>query len=1074
MKSSIIKENIKSRKPAEKNGKNHPLQQQLALYQKEKDILLTLSNDITRVREKNDLIKIFSSGLKKYFYFTHTVISLIDKQNGTYFPFLIDRESMQIRHRSELPSLLKMQFVINDPFLSRVAEAEVSASFLLEEIINDPGIPAFLKVNYECGIKKAMIVKLKSRMETIGHVLLYSDSTDSFPDDFKNVLEGIAPHLSNAVANIIINGEIAEKDRDKTFLIEFSHNIASVRTRDELNRVIHQSLKKLGQVRAYFIRTINDDGATLSPFMHDRDVHYIDDPRFKKLLNTRIKKNEGLTGRVLGGAVPLLVDFAEEVKQGNTDHYTEFWKGLGDQKAAFRKMVGVPLRAGNTDLGVLWVITDQINLNLLKGISDQIAIAISNTRSNDEIIARENEKSILLSLSEEIAALRSREDLLRVVNTRIKTLFSVGEFGIAQINEDGATYGAFIMDVGTGLKNTAGFKAVTSAKYSISDPLFSSILKSEEPVILDVYRLAEKPGMPAFVGFWRDAGIRHVLGMRLHVGGKNVGCAYLHMDNTDTGKIKYNLLKAVCAHLSVAVSNILANEQIIKKHREQTFLLDFSNDIAQVRAKPELQAAIFKVLDKTMHAQLAMIRVIEDDNFTLSPFMYEGSLFQKAKAGFDELAMQQITIEEPYTARVLASSDGVVFNVEEELKSGNVYAGLWKKAGLKKMYGFPLRVGNKNLGTIWLLANRLSNLLLKGICAQISVAVANIQANEKLLAYKKQLEIENDYLKEQIQTIYNFSDIIGDGPEMQKVYHLMSLVAESNSTVLLLGETGTGKELIARAIHNASPRKGKLMVKVNCAALPANLIESELFGHEKGSFTGAVERRIGKFELANNSTLFLDEIGEMPLETQVKLLRVLQERELERVGGKTTIKVDVRIIAATNRNLEQEVKSGRFRSDLYYRLNVFPITLPPLRERREDIAALANFFLERYSKNSGKKIVSIAAKCVTELKHYAWPGNVRELEHLIERSILLTQGNVLTEIQLPKGVNEEGSGEREAPNKTLQQLERTYIIEVLKSCSGKIAGNGGAAAALEMPSTTLHSKMKKLGISKGDYFQREH
>lgn len=1061
---------------AEKNGGSpaYLLQQQVALYQKEKDLLLTLSNDITKAREKNDLIKVFSSRLKEYFYFTHTVISLIDKQNGTYFPFLIDRESMQIRHRSELPSLLKMQFTINDPFLSQVADADVSASFLLEEIINKPGIPAFLKVNYECGIKKAMIVKLKSRMETIGHVLMYSDKPDSFPDDFKNVLEGIAPHLSNAVSNIIINEEIAEKDKDKTFLIEFSHDIASARTRDDLSRVIHQSLKKLGRVRAYFIRTINDDGITLSPFMHDRDVHYIDDPRFKKLLNTRIKKTEGLTGRVLSGTMPLTVDFAEESKQGNTDHYTEFWKGMGEQKAAFQKMVGVPLRTGNIDLGILWVITDQINLNLLKGISDQIAVAISNTRSNDEIIARENEKSILLSLSEEIAALRSREDLLRVVNTRIKSLFSVNEFGIAQINEDGTTYGAFIMDVGTGLKNVAGFNEVTSAKYSISDPLFSSILKSEDPVILDVYRLAGKPGMPAFVGFWKDAGIRYVLGMRLHVGGKNVGCAYLHMADTNTGKIKYNLLKAVCAHLSVAVSNILANEQIIKKHQEQTFLLDFSNDIAQVRTKPELQAAIFKVLDKTMHAQLAMIRVIEDDNFTLHPFIFDVSLFQKSKADFDEMAGKPVTIHEPYTARVLASSDGIVFNVEEELKSGNVYARLWKKAGFKKMYGFPLRVGNKDLGTIWLLANRLSKLLVRGICAQISVAIANIQANEKLLAYKKQLEVENDYLKEQIQTIYNFSDIIGSGPEMQKVYRLMSLVAESNSTVLLLGETGTGKELIARAIHSASPRKGRLMVKVNCAALPANLIESELFGHEKGSFTGAVERRIGKFELANNSTLFLDEIGEMPLETQVKLLRVLQERELERVGGKTTIKVDVRIIAATNRNLEQEVKSGRFRSDLYYRLNVFPITLPPLRERSEDITPLANFFLERYSKNAGKKIISIAPKCIQQLKRYAWPGNVRELEHLIERSILLAQGNVLTEIQLPKNSTEEQNGKPDVSNQTLQELERTYIIEVLKKCSGKIAGNGGAAAALEMPSTTLHSKMKKLGISKGDYFQKKH
>jgi len=233
-------------------------------------------------------------------------------------------------------------------------------------------------------------------------------------------------------------------------------------------------------------------------------------------------------------------------------------------------------------------------------------------------------------------------------------------------------------------------------------------------------------------------------------------------------------------------------------------------------------------------------------------------------------------------------------------------------------------------------------------------------------------------------------------------------VADSDSTTLLLAETGTGKELIAKAIHNASLRKNKLMVKVNCAALATNLIESELFGHEKGSFTGAVERRIGKFELANKGTLFLDEIGEMPLETQVKLLRVIQERELERVGGSTTIKVDVRIIAATNRNLEEEVKAGRFRSDLYYRLNVFPITLPPLRERIVDIEPLAEFFLGRYSLQSGKAVTGIAPKAMAKLKAYHWPGNIRELEHLIERSVLLAEGRVLQDIHLPHQTGDEG------------------------------------------------------------------
>jgi len=560
-------------------------------------------------------------------------------------------------------------------------------------------------------------------------------------------------------------------------------------------------------------------------------------------------------------------------------------------------------------------------------------------------------------------------------------------------------------------------------------------------------------------------GFKDVVGIRLRNGETNHGILFL-----DIEEINVQLLQGICSQISIALANIMANEQINKKQEEQAFLLDFSHDITQVRTKQDLQSAIVRVLDKTMHTQLAMIRVIDDDGLHMNPFMYDTALFEKAKLDFDKMFANRVTVEGTYTAQVFASKEGLVFNVEEELKSGNAYAKLWKTTGLKNMYGLPLRVGDKNIGTIWLLANRLSPLLLKGICAQISVAIANIQINEKLLAYKKQLEIENDYLKEQIKTIYNFSEIIGNGELMQKVYHLISLVADSNTTVLIMGETGTGKELIARAIHNASPRKDKLMVKVNCAALPANLIESELFGHERGAFTGAIDKRIGKFELANHSSLFLDEVGELPPEAQSKLLRVIQERELERIGGKQTIKIDVRLIAATNRNLEEEVKAGRFRADLYFRLNVFPIHLPPLRERQEDIEPLTHFFVQKYSRNAGRRIKKVTPKVIQQLSSYTWPGNVRELEHIIERSILLATDDILHDVHIPKNASADKQEQAQLLNRSLDEVERGYIIETLKRCAGKISGAGSAAEILKVPGNTLHSKMKKLGISKSDYF----
>jgi transcriptional regulator with GAF, ATPase, and Fis domain len=378
--------------------------------------------------------------------------------------------------------------------------------------------------------------------------------------------------------------------------------------------------------------------------------------------------------------------------------------------------------------------------------------------------------------------------------------------------------------------------------------------------------------------------------------------------------------------------------------------------------------------------------------------------------------------------------------------------------------------------------NRQKLHLIQGIASQISVAVANILANEELekkiktiQAYKQQLEKEKSYLQEEINDTYNYQEIIGAGSAIQQTLQRVTQVAATDSSVLILGETGTGKELISRAIHNQSHRKDQLLVKVNCAALSPHLIESELFGHERGSFTGATDRRIGKFELAAGGTLFLDEIGEMPLNLQVKLLRVLQEKEIERVGGKGVIPTDVRIIAATNRQLWQEVQAGRFRSDLYYRLNVFPIVIPPLRDRPEDIPALVDHFIAKYARKMGKKISGISEQVLSGLKAYPWPGNVRELEHLIERTVLLASDPFIQYMDMPASDLPQEAGPElvvlpeDDRVRTIDEIEREHIVLVLKKCNGKVSGAGGAAELLQIPSTTLSSKMKRFNIQRGEF-----
>jgi formate hydrogenlyase transcriptional activator len=331
-----------------------------------------------------------------------------------------------------------------------------------------------------------------------------------------------------------------------------------------------------------------------------------------------------------------------------------------------------------------------------------------------------------------------------------------------------------------------------------------------------------------------------------------------------------------------------------------------------------------------------------------------------------------------------------------------------------------------------------------------------------------QLQEEQISFREGFHINQDFPEIIGRSSELQHTLRLISRVAPTNSTVLVLGETGTGKQLVARAIHDHSSRKTKKMVKVNCATLPPNLIESELFGHERGSFTGATDRRVGKFEQAHHSTLFLDEVGELPLELQVKLLRALQEREIERIGGHNTIQVNVRIIAATNRNLEEEVEASRFRADLYYRLNIFPISLPPLRSRREDIPLLAAHFIQKLSIKVGIKITKISKYVFEQIIDYDWPGNIRELEHVIERSILLSDDNFLSKIYLPDKRQKflATSAKDGFVVKTIEENERDHIVNVLKYCKGKVAGFAGAAKYLGIPPSTLSSKLKRLGIQK--------
>jgi transcriptional regulator with GAF, ATPase, and Fis domain len=429
-----------------------------------------------------------------------------------------------------------------------------------------------------------------------------------------------------------------------------------------------------------------------------------------------------------------------------------------------------------------------------------------------------------------------------------------------------------------------------------------------------------------------------------------------------------------------------------------------------------------------------------------------------------------------YLEEVRAGRTIVIPSIDDLPPEATGTAEVLRRSGLRSHVGIPIRVDGRIAAGIGFAAFRSLRVWPKDLIARLKLigevfaqALARKRYDEKITAaleevrqLKARLERENAYLKETAQTKLP-QGLLSRSPRFKAVLADIAQVAPTGSTVLILGETGSGKEVVAQAIHDASGRKGRPMIKVNCAALPATLIESELFGREKGAYTGAMARQAGRFEVADGSTIFLDEIGELPLELQSKLLRVLQEGEFERLGGTQTIKINARMIAATNRDLARAVSEGKFREDLFYRLNVFPIEVPPLRDRREDIALLAWTFVKEFSATMGKPIERIAEESMTAMEAYAWPGNVRELRNVIERAMILARGPTLYVVLGRTAIHKSSP---KATEGTLEECERTHILSVLNGCRWRIRGCGGAGELLDMKPTTLEARIKKLGLKR--------
>jgi formate hydrogenlyase transcriptional activator len=591
------------------------------------------------------------------------------------------------------------------------------------------------------------------------------------------------------------------------------------------------------------------------------------------------------------------------------------------------------------------------------------------------------------------------------------------------------------------------------------------VWKTQQPLVVPDVNAETR--FPPIVNLLQEKGIRSYCALPLTTAKKRLGVLSMGSPQVNVySQENLGLLPRVAELVALAVENVRAREALQQEKQRLQVLLEANDTLMINRDLEKLLPEISVFLGKVIRHDYASVAVYDEAARAMSLYPLDSSLTE-GLSGSDTIRPAQ---EAPFS-QALREGKIQIFSREDLVAIRSGFVSQLLEQGVQSLCCIPLLTRKGPLGALNLASKERNAFraqdpdFLKQVAAQVAIALDNARAYREISELKDKQATEKLYLEDEIRSELNFKEIVGESTALKQVLNQARTVAPTDSTVLILGETGTGKDLIARAIHRMSSRKNANFIKLNCAAIPTGLLESELFGHEKGAFTGAVSRKIGRLELADKGTFFLDELGELPLEVQPKLLRVLQDQEFERVGSTRTIRVDIRLIAATNRDLSQSLASRQFRSDLYYRLSVFPIRMPALRERKQDIPLLVRYFVQDFAHRMKKQIETISTETMDALVNWTWPGNVRELENIIERSVILTQGPILN---VPLAELTMGA---QAPNNdgTLESVQRENIVRVLRETSGVLSGPGGAAARLGLKRTTLQSRMQKMGISRQEY-----
>jgi len=692
----------------------------------------------------------------------------------------------------------------------------------------------------------------------------------------------------------------------------------------------------------------------------------------------------------------------------------------------------------------------------------------------------EHSRRLLEALLEVSEAIAHQRDLPALFHDLAGRLHSVVEFDFLTLVLHDSERNVMRLHV---LETHIPTDKVTGRESPVENNPSGWVLQTQQPFVVD--DIEQESRFPEFIQRVREHGVRSIALVPLTTAQRRLGAmGFGRLTPQRITEAELQFMQRVASQVAVAVDNALnfessqAYQQQLARQRDRLqALLEINNALVTSRELAEVFRSIVSTLKRVIHHDYTSLALLDP----VTGLLKIHALDFPGRPG---LIKEETTVsmDDSPSGRCFSNGQPLLLQGAEIDRFHSETIRILRQEGVETICCVPLITHGRTFGTLNLASRRADAFsasdveLLQQVAAQIAIAVENALAFREIDKLKDKLAVEKLYLEEEIRNELNFEEIIGDSASLKRALSQVELVAPAATTVLILGETGTGKELIARAIHNLSPSRERTFVKVNCAAIPSGLLESELFGHERGAFTGALNQKIGRFELADHGTLFLDEVGDIPLELQPKLLRVLQEHEFERLGSNRTQRVDVRVVAATNQDLSKLVAERTFRSDLFYRLNVFPIHIPALRERREDIPLLVRYFVQKFSRRLNKAVEYIPAEAMDALSNYSWPGNVRELENLIERAVLLSPGK---ELRIPiaelksaavtsPGVSSSASlissSSSASPISTLEEAERQHILRALRQTEWRVAGPKGAAALLGMKRTTLQARMRKLGI----------